>query len=64
MKTDARGAGSSGDMRKRKRGTQHVRGVRMMTLDCAAVRGSTEIADRWTLTTEIMQECSHERSSV
>ena len=58
MKTDAQGAGSSGDMRKRKRG------VRMMTLDCVVVRGSAEVADRWTLTTEIMQECLHECSSM
>ena len=59
-KMDACGVGSPGW----KRGMQHMRGVRMMTLDCAAVRGSVEITTRWTLTMEIMQECSHEHSSM
>ena len=64
MKMDARGEGSSGDMQKRKRGTQHVRGVHMMMLDCVAVHGSMEIADGWTLTTEIIQKCLHKHSSM
>ena len=41
-----------------------MHGVRMMMLDCAAVHGSAEIADRWTLTMVIMQKCSHECSRV
>ena len=64
MKMDARGAGSLGDMQKRKRGAQHMRAVCIMTLDYAAVCGSVEIADGWTLTTAMMQKCLHEHSSV
>ena len=58
MKTDAQDVGSLGDMRKQKCG------VHMMTLDYVAMHGSMEIADRWNLTTVIMQKCLHKHQHV